>query len=290
MLTERSVDVLHGQLEDLDVPGTSRFTCSELLDESSLDISAVSKTICLLCQRLQRYREGQVPLNASCTSLDEALGNVCLFYPKFNSKGTYPVYRALYHLCAQLQTRRLAQAQSGSAQRIETVAANSKVMFQMAKICSNLDVDSSGMVETSSSGSSSALMSQLFAEVRSKIESLQARVSAADRQPLLELPGGAREFSAEQRAVLEELQESSYGDYHRRRCMMLQRVDVTIQGFLWGDGVAGKEGEIVAAIQAQRRELSEFPCKYTVRGVPYSVVSILSAYLRVVCGACAVDR
>jgi hypothetical protein len=47
--------------------------------------------------------------------------------------------------------------------------------------------------------------------------------------------------------------------------MLLKRLDVTIQSFLWGEKAVGKEGEIVAAIQEQRATLSEYPTPYTVR-------------------------
>ena len=44
----------------------------------------------------------------------------------------------------------------------------------------------------------------------------------------------------------------------------MKRLDVTIQSFLWGEKAIGKEGEIVAAIQAQRQHLHESPTRYTV--------------------------
>lgn len=45
----------------------------------------------------------------------------------------------------------------------------------------------------------------------------------------------------------------------------MKRLDVTIQSFLWGNQVQGKESEIVAAIEAQRQNLSAEPTAYTVR-------------------------
>jgi len=276
VLTERSVEVLMGQLEDLDVPGTSRFTFNELLDESTLDISAVSNTVLVLGQKLLRYTGMDVSLNSNCSTLDEILVNIIAIYPRFNTKSLYPIYRALFHLCAQLQARRLVQAQSGSAQRIETVAAASKVIFQLVKICQNIDVDSSSAVAVTinsygTSDTSAVLMKKLLSEVCAKVGTMQqlVSVSSADREPLW---CGVDQLSTAQCKTLEDIQETTYQDYHRRRCMMLKRVDVTIQGFLWGENVAGKEGEIVAAIQAQRRELSEFPCKYSVSlGVDFCV-------------------
>jgi hypothetical protein len=44
----------------------------------------------------------------------------------------------------------------------------------------------------------------------------------------------------------------------------MKRLDVTIQSFLWGEKAQGKEGEIAAAIRAQRAFLSDSPPKFTV--------------------------
>ena len=46
--------------------------------------------------------------------------------------------------------------------------------------------------------------------------------------------------------------------------MLLKRFDVTIRSFIWGEKGQGKEGEIVAAIKAQRDHLTKTPDKYTV--------------------------
>jgi len=55
-----------------------------------------------------------------------------------------------------------------------------------------------------------------------------------------------------------------FQDFYIRRRMIMKRLDVTIQSFLWGEKAIGKEGEIVAAIQAQRQHLHESPTRYTV--------------------------
>lgn len=44
----------------------------------------------------------------------------------------------------------------------------------------------------------------------------------------------------------------------------MKRLDVTIQSFLWGSQAQGKESEIVAAIEAQRCNLSAVPWDYKV--------------------------
>jgi hypothetical protein len=60
--------------------------------------------------------------------------------------------------------------------------------------------------------------------------------------------------------------------------MLLQRLDVTIRSFLWGEKGQGKEGEIVAAIMAQRDHLSEMPVKYTV--INMHIVTVAPLFLR----------
>ena len=57
--------------------------------------------------------------------------------------------------------------------------------------------------------------------------------------------------------------------------MLMKRLDVTIQSFLWGEKGQGKEGEIVAAIRAQREYLSEIPIRYNVRN--YYDISVIDA-------------
>ena len=46
--------------------------------------------------------------------------------------------------------------------------------------------------------------------------------------------------------------------------MLLKRLDVTLQSFLWGASAQGREGEMLAVIQAQRQHLTESPSQYTV--------------------------
>ena len=64
-------------------------------------------------------------------------------------------------------------------------------------------------------------------------------------------------------------------DFLLRRQMLMKRLDVTIQSFLWGEKGQGKEGEIVAAIRAQREYLSEIPIRYNVRH--YYDISVIDA-------------
>ena len=69
-------------------------------------------------------------------------------------------------------------------------------------------------------------------------------------------------------------------DFFLRRQMLMKRLDVTIQSFLWGEKGQGKEGEIVAAIRAQREYLSEIPTRYNVRNYYYChYKSVINAFV-----------
>lgn len=58
--------------------------------------------------------------------------------------------------------------------------------------------------------------------------------------------------------------------------MLLKRLDVTIQSFLWGEKAVGKEGEIVAAIQEQRSTLTEQPKAYSIEDAFATPLSLLA--------------
>ena len=53
---------------------------------------------------------------------------------------------------------------------------------------------------------------------------------------------------------------------------MLKRAAVSLDAFLWGESVVGREGEIVAAIKAQRSELIDLPTKYLVLCVLFKII------------------
>ena len=59
----------------------------------------------------------------------------------------------------------------------------------------------------------------------------------------------------------------------------MQRLDVTIQSFLWGNQAKGKESEIIAAIEAQRQNLSAVPYDYTVSELMWNRFTTLSCLI-----------
>jgi len=64
-------------------------------------------------------------------------------------------------------------------------------------------------------------------------------------------------------------------DFALRRRMLMKRLDVTIQSFLWGEKAHGKEGEIVAAIKAQRVNLKEAAAAYDTQDALAAPVTII---------------
>lgn len=72
------------------------------------------------------------------------------------------------------------------------------------------------------------------------------------------------ELSPAQLSLFERINAALFEDYRLRRRMLLKRLDVTLESFMWGAETLGNEGEIVAAIHAQRQHLTEMPSKYTV--------------------------
>ena len=78
-----------------------------------------------------------------------------------------------------------------------------------------------------------------------------------------------------QMEMLRRIENAYYDDFLLRRQMLLRRLDVTIQSFLWGESAKGKEGEIVAAIRAQRKHLPEEPYRYNATDALKAPLSLL---------------
>ena len=147
-------------------------------------------------------------------------------------------------------------------------------MFQCIKICNDLNIQN---------GSNS--MVELFEQIETKIQSKNiimngsAGGSGGRTSSELLLPLQLKSnLNANQLALLHTIHESIFQDFYKRRKMMLTRVDVTIESFMWGENVIGREGEIVATIQTQRKELHEIPFKYTVSVQHISIYVCICMY------------
>jgi len=78
----------------------------------------------------------------------------------------------------------------------------------------------------------------------------------------IDAAGGPAAFAEEpepltdaQRVKLEAIHASLREDFALRRRMLLTRLDVTMQGFLWGDGAQGRESDIVEAAAGSPKRL-----------------------------------
>ena len=58
--------------------------------------------------------------------------------------------------------------------------------------------------------------------------------------------------------------------------MLLKRVDVTLESFLWAERSIGREGEVAAAIQSQRQTLADLPMTFTIQDALLAPVSLIS--------------
>ena len=62
-------------------------------------------------------------------------------------------------------------------------------------------------------------------------------------------------MSADARGTRASINDALRVDYGTRRAMLLQRLDVTIQSFLWSEKAVGRESEIESALAQRRRAL-----------------------------------
>lgn len=144
---------------------------------------------------------------------------------------------------------------------MENVTSTGKIMFQCIKICNDLKINIQN-----DDNSNPNLLEDIFLKIETELESRnKILLSSQNKATALLLPPHLKSnLNAKQLGILDTIHESIFQDFFNRRKMMLTRVDVTVESFMWGENVIGREGEIVATIQTQRKELSEVPFKYTV--------------------------
>ncbi|KAK7504820.1 hypothetical protein BaRGS_00003848 [Batillaria attramentaria] len=91
---------------------------------------------------------------------------------------------------------------------------------------------------------------QLFSKVEAKIKELMTKYPDQTGKPLLK----AR-LSDKQWAAILEINESLAQEYRIRREMLLKRLDVTIQSFMWSDKAKAKGDAIAKVYQPIREQL-----------------------------------
>ncbi|KAL6437009.1 hypothetical protein ACFW04_004968 [Cataglyphis niger] len=95
----------------------------------------------------------------------------------------------------------------------------------------------------------------LFSRLETKLSEVLKTVSTDHLgKPLIEI-----ELSAKQWDELSKLQEEMHKEYTIRREMLLKRLDVTVQSFLWSDRIKLQENEVNTRYEERRKTLKNEP-------------------------------
>jgi len=95
-------------------------------------------------------------------------------------------------------------------------------------------------------------------QLKARLVKLVERLPPAALHASLPLLSGAA-ATPESLVSLREINQLLQSDYALRRQMLLQRLDVTVQSFLWSPRATGREADILAATDYKRRGLAAEP-------------------------------
>lgn len=171
--------------------------------------------------------------------------------PSFSLATAHFEYYMLSHLCTSLQTYRILAHNKNKTKRSEEAGNRGIISFQLEKICKDLDLDTEDLTNEID------VLNLVHKKVEQSIELITL--------PILQSPPKILEnitIDSRKAAILTKIEDSLYNDFLQRRRMLIKRLDVTIQSFLWGKKAKGKEQDIEAAIRAQRQYLKEEPYFY----------------------------
>jgi Protein of unknown function (DUF2465) len=183
-------------------------------------------------------------------------------WPGATAQSGTPVSLLVDYLATELQAARFAlfKKKEGSAGGLHFLLSNSPSTTALAEasldgelglLCKLLSIPSSG---DSIRSHPERALTQVKARVAKLVSALPSG-ALTKTVPLLD----GRAATPELLATLSEINKLLAQDYALRREMLLQRVDVTVQSFLWSAKAEGREGEITAAISHKRRALSSSP-------------------------------
>ena len=114
-------------------------------------------------------------------------------------------------------------------------------------------------------GSGGESPARLLAKIKAKVEWMLTKLpgsvlpTSERSAPLLDRTLATPELLAS----ISEIHTALRDTYAVRRAMLLQRLDVTIQSFLWSRKAEGREGEITSAISSKRKALIPAPARIT---------------------------
>lgn len=272
MLKASNIDAINNQLEDLDCT-ERRITSVDLID-GSLTENYIAICACLI-ERLTSHDALTVTIPASnygAISMKDLYDTLASRSPHFTMTSSLLPYRIVSFLCSNLQAERLLKLSTTGDSRRERAAERSKVLFQLDKICRDLQISSTELDRAANQHAEAEIVHMICTKITQCLEDIP--LSLVHNPPrIISIPSSS--FTEQQKILIGQIEEGLYQDFWLRRQMLLKRLDVTIKSFLWGEKAQGKEGEIVAAIQAQRANLSEEPIRYTLDDVLLAPVSLL---------------
>lgn len=253
-------------LDDLAVDGTHRFTTEDL---KAAAVSAELLSTCSLLADRLRFYHPKVQKAKEGATLSEIYNCVEALSPMFRVEsldGDMGSFRLLHFLCTQLQSARLTAHNVEGDSRRAAAGKKGKIIFQLDKICKDMQV----LPEVENPNEVDVINA-----VRAKL----TQVLNGIPKDLLSNPpkalGEKISLKNDQKEMMEKIADAYHADFLLRRQMLIKRLDVTIQSFLWGEQAQGKEGEIVAAIQAQRKHLQAEPTRYSYSDAQEAPLSLL---------------
>ena len=224
------MDSVNFALDDVAVEGTARFAPE---DGGFSNAHKFSQTCLALLEKLRAHDPRVcLPQGGSVKEVYEALG---AREPHFPLDAPDVEYRLLYMLCCHLQGERLKKHASRGDKRREEAAALGKTVFQLEKICNDLNMDMASVKNELD------IIHAVRDKVSEKVSALPAGVLQAPPRVLPNIEQA--QLTSAQILTLQGINEAFMADFLLRRQMLMKRLDVTIQSFLWGEKAQGKEGE-----------------------------------------------
>ena len=270
IISDRMLDSINFPIQDLEVNNVEQFRLADFAEyeSSSYCNKKFLRSTSALLDRLNVHNDAAITLpDVDDILISEVYTRIACLEPPFTVDSEYLSYRILHFLVIELQLARLAVHSNAGGERRAKAAERGRVAFQLDKICRELDLSPIGTEEAEIVREISVVVAQMTSKIP----------AAALTDPPRILPSS--ELREDQKAVFERITESFYQDFSLRRTMLMKRLDVTIESFLWGDKAQGKEGEIVAAIKEQRNHLSESTTKYAANDTFIAPASLLREVL-----------
>jgi len=249
---------------------TSITLTDNVIDELTLQLSYVlnnesitvdlnnTKQILEYCTKLMillyKY-DNNIVYNEIYLNLNEIYNNLLnseIISPTFSLNINNFEYYILSHLCTSLQTYRILSYNKNKSKRAEVAGNRGIISFQLEKICKDLDLNTDGLNNEL----------EVFDIVQKKILQSIDDLTIPILKNTPKILYNIKINDSKQLNIISKIEESLFNDFLQRRKMLIKRLDVTIQSFLWGKKSKGKEQDIEAAIQAQRQFLKEEPKFY----------------------------